>query len=179
MTSTWKVRAFKASRPENPDPIEMHAGDLIELAGNEDDGWIWCRHPTGKESWVPMSYLSTAAEGDTRTALVDYDATELPVEVGKCSRPNGKRAAGCGVKIRRGNGDGSAWHRLSVSTRHDQRERSHSVWEEADFERDLLVWLFLKTSFSESKCPMLVRRALRFIPTDLYHLVAQFVGSTK
>jgi Variant SH3 domain len=50
MTSTWKVRAFKASRPENPDPIKMHAGDLIELAGNEDDGWIWCRHPTGKES---------------------------------------------------------------------------------------------------------------------------------
>jgi hypothetical protein len=57
------------------------------------------------------------------------------------------------------------------------RERSHSVWEEADFERDLLVWLFLKTSFSESRCPMLVRRALRFIPTDPYHLVAQFVGN--
>jgi hypothetical protein len=83
MTSTWKVRAFKASRPENPDPIKMHTGDLIELAGNEDDGWIWCRHPTGKESWVPTSYLSTAGEGHTRTALVDYDATELPVEVGE------------------------------------------------------------------------------------------------
>jgi Variant SH3 domain len=83
MTSTWKVRAVKASRPENPYPIKMHAGDLIELAGNEDDGWIWCRHPSGKESWVPMSYLSTAGEGHTRTALVDYDATELPVEVGE------------------------------------------------------------------------------------------------
>ena len=56
MTSnTWKVRALKASRPENPDPIKMQAGDLLEIVGTEDDGWIWCRNRAGKESWVPLS----------------------------------------------------------------------------------------------------------------------------
>jgi hypothetical protein len=83
MTSKpWKVRAKKASQPSNPDPIKMQAGDLLEIAGEEDEGWIWCRNRTGKESWVPLSYLS--AEGEkTRTALVEYDATELPVEEGE------------------------------------------------------------------------------------------------
>ena len=86
MTSNpWKVRAKKASQPSNPDPIKMQAGDLLETIGDEDDGWIWCRHtPTSKESWVPLSSLSARATGDTtRTALVEYDATELPVESGE------------------------------------------------------------------------------------------------
>jgi hypothetical protein len=85
MASTWTVRAFKASSPSNPDPIKMQAGDLLETIGDEDDGWIWCRHaPTSKESWVPLSSLSApAAEDNTRTALVEYDATELPVESGE------------------------------------------------------------------------------------------------
>jgi hypothetical protein len=85
MASTWTVRALKASSPSNPDPIKMQAGDLLETTGDEDDGWIWCRHsPTGKESWVPLSYLSTPpAEGNARTALVEYDAVELPVESGE------------------------------------------------------------------------------------------------
>ena len=84
MTSIpWKVRAKEASRPTNPDPINMQTGDLLEVAGEEDDGWIWCRNRAGKESWVPLSYLSTEGEGKTRTALTDYDATELPVEEGE------------------------------------------------------------------------------------------------
>jgi hypothetical protein len=59
MTSApWKVRAKTASRPTNPDPIKMQAGDLLEIAGEED-------------------------EGKTRRALADYDATELPVEEGE------------------------------------------------------------------------------------------------
>ena len=82
-SNTWKVRALKASHPENPDPIKMQAGDPLEIAGKEDDGWIWCRHRAGKESWVPLSYLTAEGEGKTRTALFDYDATELPVEVGE------------------------------------------------------------------------------------------------
>ncbi len=84
MTSgTWRVRALKADRPTNPDPIKMQAGDLLESTGKEDDGWIWCRHYAGKESWVPLSYLTAEGDGKTRTALSDYDATELPVEVGE------------------------------------------------------------------------------------------------
>jgi len=84
MTSnTWKIRAKKASSPEYPDPIQIQAGDLVELVGKEDDGWIWCRHGGGKEGWVPLSYLSAEGESNTRTALCDYEATELPVEVGE------------------------------------------------------------------------------------------------
>jgi len=78
-----KVRAKKASSPEYPDPIKLQAGDLVELVGKEDDGWIWCRHRAGKEGWVPLSYLSAEGEGNTRAALCDYEATELPVEVGE------------------------------------------------------------------------------------------------
>jgi hypothetical protein len=85
MASIWTVRALKASSPSNLDPIKMHAGDLLETTGDEDDGWIWGRHsPTGKESWVPLSALSSPADGgNIRTALVEYDATELPVESGE------------------------------------------------------------------------------------------------
>ena len=85
MAPTWTVRALEVSSPSNPDPIKMQAGDLLETTGEEDDGWIWCRHtPTGKESWVPLSYLSLPpAEGNTRVALDEYDATELPVESGE------------------------------------------------------------------------------------------------
>jgi Variant SH3 domain len=79
----WKVRALKGSHPTNPDPIKMQAGDLLEIVGKEDDGWIWCRHRGGKESWVPLSYMIAVGEGNTRTALSEYDATELPVEVGE------------------------------------------------------------------------------------------------
>ena len=80
--TTWRVRALAASSPSNPNPIKMRAGDVVEITGQEDDGWVWCRHQTGKESWVPVSYLA-AGEGNTRTARFDYDATELSVEVGE------------------------------------------------------------------------------------------------
>ena len=83
MTTSGKVRSSKASQPSNPDPITMRAGDRLEVTGEEDDGWIWCRHPSGKESWVPLSRLSADEGGATRTALADYDATELPVEEGE------------------------------------------------------------------------------------------------
>ena len=79
----WRVRACKADQPTNPNPIKMHAGDLVEITGKEDGGWTWCRDRAGKESWVPLSYLISEDGGRTRTALCDYDATELSVEVGE------------------------------------------------------------------------------------------------
>ena len=45
MTSkTWRVRVLKGDRPTNFDPIRVQAGDQLEIAGKEDDGWIWCRY---------------------------------------------------------------------------------------------------------------------------------------
>jgi hypothetical protein len=82
ISDTWRVRVLKADRPTNPDPLKMQAGDLLEITGEEDDGWIWCRNRAGKESWVPLSYMTAKGDGKTCTALYDYDATELPVEVG-------------------------------------------------------------------------------------------------
>jgi flagellar basal body rod protein FlgF len=83
MTTTWKVRSTRASQPSNPDPIKMRAGDHLEVTGEEEDGWIWCRHQSGKESWVPLSLLRADQEGASRIALADYDATELPVAEGE------------------------------------------------------------------------------------------------
>lgn len=84
MTSnTWRVRVLKADRPTNSDPIKMQAGDLLEIAGKEDDGWIWCRNRAGKEDGVPLSYMTAEGEGNTRIALTDYDSTVLSVEVGE------------------------------------------------------------------------------------------------
>jgi hypothetical protein len=107
MTSNiWRVRVLKADRPTNTDPIKMQAGDLLEIAGKEDDGWIWCRNRAGKEDWVPLSYMTAEGEGKTRIALTDYDSTVLSVEVGKSSKPNGKSMVGCGAQTRRENGGG-------------------------------------------------------------------------
>jgi flagellar basal body rod protein FlgF len=83
MTPSWTVRSTYASQPSNTAPIKMRAGDRLEVIGEEDDGWIWCRHPFGKESWVPLSRLQVDERGTARTALADYDATELPVEEGE------------------------------------------------------------------------------------------------
>jgi Variant SH3 domain len=84
MTSnTWRVRVLKADGPTNADPIQMQAGDLLEIVGKEDDGWVWCRNHAGKEDWVPLSYMTAEGEGNTRTALSDYDSTVLPIEVGE------------------------------------------------------------------------------------------------
>jgi SH3 domain len=84
MTSqTWRVRACAAERPTNPDPLTMHSGERVQIAGREEDGWVWCRNGAGKEDWVPLSYLTGAGEGTTRTALAEYDSTVLSVEVGE------------------------------------------------------------------------------------------------
>src|SRR5437660_1051020 len=102
MTSQmWRVLACEAERPTNPDPLTMHPGDRIEITGQEEDGWVWCRSGAGKEDWVPLSYL--AGEGTIRTALAEYDSTVLPIEVGEafqavleehgwlwCKSPQGK-----------------------------------------------------------------------------------------
>jgi hypothetical protein len=109
MTSqTWRVRACAAERPTNPDPLTMHPGDRVEITGQEEDGWVWCRNWAGKEDWVPLSYLTGAGEGTTRTALADMIPRCCPSKWEKSSRPCWKSMGGCGVRMRRENGDGYA-----------------------------------------------------------------------
>ena len=122
MTSnTWRVRACKAERETNPEPLTMHVGDQIAIVGKEEDGWVWCSNEAGKEDWVPLSYLTAEGEGPTRTALVEYDSTVFRSQWEKNSRSNWKSMAGCGVRMRRENGGGFAWPMWSVSTRRERR----------------------------------------------------------
>lgn len=78
-----KGRVIHSYQSTCPDPIVMRAGDRLQVEDKSSDwaGWVWCLHPNGKSSWVPESYLSR--QGDTATALQDYNATELSVRDGQ------------------------------------------------------------------------------------------------
>lgn len=120
---TWRVRAYEAERPTNPDSLTMHPGDRVEITGKEEEGWVWCKNGAGKEDWVPLSYLPAEGEGATRTARCEYDSTVLSVEVAEefqavleehgwlwCESPQGKwgwvRLAQLSVSTRRDRGGG-------------------------------------------------------------------------
>src|SRR5579863_8755874 len=80
---TWKVRVLKADGPTNANPIKVQAGEPLEIVGEEDDGWVWCRDRAGREDWMPLSYMTAGGEGNKRTALSNYDSTVFSVEVGE------------------------------------------------------------------------------------------------
>ncbi len=63
------------------DPIAFRRGDPIQVqeADTEFTEWFWCRGPEEKEGWVHRSFLSQAS--GAATALADYTAKELTVEV--------------------------------------------------------------------------------------------------
>ena len=65
-----------------PNPIQMQAGERVHVGRADADfpGWLWCRATDGREGWVPVELLS--AESPLATALVDYSARELAVQVG-------------------------------------------------------------------------------------------------
>ncbi len=67
------------------DPITMHAGEIIEASGREDNwqGWIWLwrTNQQGKSGWVPKGFV-TQVDGIWK-AHYDYSALELSVSVGE------------------------------------------------------------------------------------------------
>jgi len=85
--------------------MKVKAGEIVTV-GKEDDeypGWLWCTDSHGISNWVPKEFLKiidrpkpqglqptdsskeiTLSEVEGRAEfLVDYDATELPVQVGE------------------------------------------------------------------------------------------------
>ena len=61
----------------------MRAGEVLHVGEIDEDNeaWAWCTGPSGKGGWMPRSYFE--ADGETGTALRDYDAAELSVEAGE------------------------------------------------------------------------------------------------
>lgn len=72
---------------ENPDPIELLAGDTVRLGEKSNDNgpwanWIYCTSDrTQKSGWTPVQIIRT--EGDKTVAAVDYKAREMTVAAGE------------------------------------------------------------------------------------------------
>lgn len=73
---------IKAYTSPYADPWKMVAGEKMTLGKRDTDwdGWIWCTNGGGESRWVPESYLKI--EGKSGIAKVDYESTELEVQVG-------------------------------------------------------------------------------------------------
>ncbi len=78
-----KLKVTKKYESAYPEPLKMKAGDAISIGEKESpwDGWLWCAAVDGNKGWVPESYVKR--DGDRGHLRVDYDATELTVEVGE------------------------------------------------------------------------------------------------
>lgn len=88
-----------------PDPIQVTAGEPMELDGRADvwDGyrWLWAKNLDGKEGWVPDCIISANSPA---IATEDYTAMELTCQKGQtlkaertlhgwvfCSNDDGKK----------------------------------------------------------------------------------------
>jgi uncharacterized protein YgiM (DUF1202 family) len=76
-------RVIAPHRSEFTDPLVFRAGEPLRVTDKETEwqGWVWCTSRAGKSGWAPEAYVRR--DGDAGLALVDYDATELSVDVGQ------------------------------------------------------------------------------------------------
>ena len=77
-----RCRAIARHEPAPREPIRVRANEPLTI-GREDDewpGWVWCTTATSVSGWLPLAYLRATGEGIV--AICDYNATELPAEVG-------------------------------------------------------------------------------------------------
>jgi SH3-like domain-containing protein len=67
-------------RVRYPDPIQVRAGESVQIQRPDDDdpAWLWCRAADGREGWMPIELLSR--RGALATVLRDYSAKELGVQ---------------------------------------------------------------------------------------------------
>ena len=78
------VRVIKKHATEFTVPLVMKKHDILEGEKRETEweGWIWCKNDAGVFGWVPEPYLKQLSEERKYVALQDYNAFELPVDVG-------------------------------------------------------------------------------------------------
>lgn len=81
-TSTRKCRVIKAYESDYTEPWYMSEGERLKIGDRDSEwaGWVWCTNSEGESRWVPECYVQS--QGDTCTALRDYESTELSVQVG-------------------------------------------------------------------------------------------------
>jgi hypothetical protein len=80
-----KARVIKDHQSEYTDPFLVKAGTILiaEDKESEWEGWVWCRTPNSIYKWYPKCYLKEITEKPSQFELLrDYDAKELPVQVG-------------------------------------------------------------------------------------------------
>jgi hypothetical protein len=77
-------RVIKAHKRTYDDPMQVKQGEVIRVTKRElwDDRypWLWCVTATGKEGWMPESFVEINDE--QAIALRDYSAIELTVAIG-------------------------------------------------------------------------------------------------
>ncbi|MFA4874921.1 MAG: SH3 domain-containing protein [bacterium] len=75
-------KVTKSYRSAYSDPIRLQSGSIVTWINRESDwqGWVWCKDASGKEGWVPESFIEK--DGGRATVLRDYVAAELTVVVG-------------------------------------------------------------------------------------------------
>lgn len=79
-------KVIRQHRSEYPEPIQFSKGVKLSV-GEKYDGaenwndWFYCRSEDNKEGWVPKQVFILES-ANTGTALEDYTAQELDVDVG-------------------------------------------------------------------------------------------------
>ncbi len=77
-------RVIKAHQRTYGDPMQVKQGEVLRVTKRElwDDRypWVWCVTASGKEGWMPESYVEI--NGEQGIARRDYNAVELTVTIG-------------------------------------------------------------------------------------------------
>lgn len=85
MSDEQSVRVIKAHARSYDDPIHLNAGEIVRITKKDmwDNQylWLWCIAASGKEGWVPASFIEYT--GEQGIAQHNYSALELTVEVGE------------------------------------------------------------------------------------------------
>jgi hypothetical protein len=75
-------RVIEEYKAAYPDPLKFSKGDILKIEKKESEwgDWIWCINKLGNGRWIPENYLEIRE--DYCEVLLDYEATELSVQVG-------------------------------------------------------------------------------------------------
>lgn len=78
-----KATVIKAHQSNYPRPISFKRGDrlLVGKADSDYPGWVWVKLDGGNQGWAPKQYIKTT--DNCSTALTDYTATELDINMGE------------------------------------------------------------------------------------------------